>query len=316
MESIHEIISRYRSIAIGGHIRPDGDCIGSCLGLYNYIRDNYPDKKVRVYLESVPPAFSYLNGFEDICADPQETGEFEVFISLDASDAERLGEFIACFQRASRTVCVDHHITNKGFAEINHVMPEASSTAETLFYLMDSDKISKKTAECLYTGIVHDTGVFKYSNTSRRTMEAAGRLLELGVDSSRIIDDSFYRKTYVQNQILGRALIESILMLDGKCIISGLRQKDMEFYGVTNKDLDGIVEQLRVTQGVECAVFIYEQGAQVYKVSMRSNSFVDVSRIASYFGGGGHCKAAGCTMHGTIHDVINNLLKLIVQQLN
>lgn len=316
MESIHEIISQYESIAIGGHTRPDGDCIGSCLALYNYIEDNYLNKKVRVYLESAPLSFSYLSGFENICVDSEESETYEVFISMDASDTERLGAFKHYFQQAPKTVCIDHHITNEGFADINHIVPKASSTAETLFYLMDLDKISKNTAECLYTGIIHDTGVFKYSNTSKKTMEAAGKLIEMGVASTRIIDDSFYRKTYLQNQILGRALMESILLLDGRCIISGVRQKDMDFYGVTNKDLDGIVEQLRITQGVECAVFIYEQGPQEYKVSMRSNTFVDVSKIASYFGGGGHWMAAGCTMHGTMYDVINNLSKLIEQQLN
>ena len=146
-------------------------------------------------------------------------------------------------------------------------------------------------------------------------MMVAGKLMEKGIDFSGIIDDSFYRKTNVQNQILGRALLESITFLDGRCIFSVIRAKDMEFYGVGSKDMDGIIDQLRITEGIECAVFMYETGNQEFKVSLRSNSIVDVSKIAAYFGGGGHVRAAGCTMSGSIYDVINNLSSHIEKQL-
>ena len=136
------------------------------------------------------------------------------------------------------------------------------------------------------------------------------------IPCARIIDDSFYRKTYVQNQVLGRALMESILLLDGKIIVGRIRQKDMFFYGVGPADLEGIVSQLRVTAGVEVAIFLYETGTQEYKASLRSNGIVDVSAVCSYFGGGGHVKAAGCTMHGSLYDVVNNLTLHIEQQLN
>lgn len=104
--------------------------------------------------------------------------------------------------------------------------------------------------------------------------------------------------------------------MDGRCIFSGLRKKDLEFYGADTNDLDGIIDQLRVTEGVECAIFIYETSIHEYKISMRSNAIVDVSRVAEYFGGGGHIRAAGCTMSGTIYDVLNNLSKHIEMQLD
>ena len=147
-------------------------------------------------------------------------------------------------------------------------------------------------------------------------MEIAGELLSHGIDCAKIIDDSFYRKTYVQNQILGRALLESILFMDGRCIFSALSKKELDFYGADSKDVDGIIDQLRITAGVECAIFIYEKSPQEFKVSLRSNQIVDVSKIASYFGGGGHIRAAGCTMMGSSHDVLNNLSKLIAQQMD
>ena len=139
--------------------------------------------------------------------------------------------------------------------------------------------------------------------------------MKTGIDYSRIISDTYYKKSYVQNQILGRALLESILFMDGKCIVSVLSKKTMEFYGVAPKDLEGIVSQLRVTEGVKVAMFLYETAAHEYKISLRSNEDVDVSKIAQFFGGGGHKKAAGFSMKGTPHDVINNISKQIERQL-
>ena len=110
---------------------------------------------------------------------------------------------------------------------------------------------------------------------------------------------------------MGRAVLESVLFLEGKCIFSVVRKQDMDFYGVEASDLDGIVDQLRITEGVEVAIFLYETENHVYKVSMRSNNLVNVSQVAAYFGGGGHIRAAGCTMSGSVHDVINNLSALI-----
>lgn len=308
-------LKQVKSVAIAGHVRPDGDCVGSCLAVYGYIRDNFPDVKADVYLESVNPIFASLRGAEEIRTDYSGSRQYELFLSLDVSDKERLGEALKYFETANRTICIDHHITNRGFADENWIEPNASSTSELVFEAMEEDKISKETAEAIYTGIIHDTGVFQYSNTSPRTMEIAGKLMGKGIDFSKIIDETFYQKTYVQNQVLGRALMESILLLDGKIIMGRMRQKDMEFYGVTHKDLEGIVNQLRVTKGVEVAIFLHEVGNQEYKASLRSNGPVDVSKVCEYFGGGGHVKAAGCTMHGTLHDVVNNLTLHIEQQL-
>ena len=307
METLMKLLGEAETVAILGHVHPDGDCVGSCLGMYNYLADNFGELSVRVFLEPVSEKFSYLRYFDRIENDLPESLEVDLCISLDASDRERLGAYDAIFSRAKKTFCIDHHITNPGFAQENHVVPGASSACEVLFGLLDETKIGRETAECLYTGIVHDTGVFKHNTTTGKTMAIAGRLLDKGLDGERIIDDSFFKKSYVQNQIMGRALLESILFMDGKCIFTVVKARDMEFYGVDSKDLDGIVDQLRVTDGVECAIFIYESGVQQYKVSLRANGDLNVAKVASYFGGGGHVKAAGCTMSGSIHDVINNL---------
>lgn len=308
-------LKQVKSVMIAGHVRPDGDSTGACLAVYSYVKEWFPELEAAVFLEEKNPVFASLAGFEEIQTECPADRKYDLFLSLDASDKERLGKALACFEAAEHTVCIDHHITNVGFAEKNWIEPAASSTSELVFEAMEEERISKATAEALYTGIIHDTGIFQYSNTSPRTMEIAGKLIGKGIAFSRIIDETFYQKTYVQNQVLGRTLMESILLLDGRVIMGRLRQKEMEFYGVGPKDLEGIVNQLRVTKGVEVAIFLHEIGNQEYKVSLRSNGPVDVSEICKYFGGGGHVKAAGCTMHGTLHDVVNNLTLHIDRQL-
>lgn len=315
MSSIYEMIKDASYIGIAGHVRPDGDCLGSCTALLGYIKDNYPDKKVEVFLDTVPEKFADLNGVNEIITDYPARDSFDVFFCLDCAALDRLPNSLAYFENAAKTICIDHHVSNTGFANVNYCKPDLSSTCETLVELMDFNLISEEVARSLYTGIIHDTGVFKHSCTSSRTMEIAGALMDKGLDVSSIIDDSFYRKTYTQNQILGRCLLESMLVLDGKVIVSAISQKMMSFYGAITDDLDGIIDQLRVTKGVEVAILIHETAEQEYKVSMRSNGKVNVSEICIYFGGGGHVRAAGCTIRGSIHDVINNLTSHIEKQL-
>lgn len=304
-----------KKIAILGHVRPDGDCVGSCLALKNYIEETAPDAEIKVFLEDFSESFLMLKGADEIEHDFETEEVFDLCISIDASDRERLGDGAAIFDAATQTICIDHHITNAGFADENIIDAQASSASELLFTLLQKEKISKETAACLYMGIVHDTGVFCHSNTTKKTMEAAGFLIDKGIPFSEIIDETFYKKTYVQNQILGRALMESVLFFGGKCIFTRITEKDMKFYGVTAKDLDGIVDQLRITAGVEAAIFLYETAPQIYKVSMRANGDVNVAKVAQYFGGGGHVKAAGCTMSGSLHDVVNNLAEQLSKQL-
>ena len=315
MEKITSELIDVKSVGIAGHIRPDGDCVGACMGLYLYLKANYPEIETDVYLEEPKAGFSFIRDLDQIRTEYDETKKYDVFFILDTSEKNRIGVALSGYESAKRTVCIDHHISNKGFGEVNIIKPDISSASELLYTLLEKEKITQEAAAAIYTGIVHDTGVFQYSSTSPQTMRIAAELMEMGIDFSRIIDKSFYEKSYVQNQILGRCLMESILIMKGKVIVGYIRKRDMEFYGVEPKDLDGIVQQLRATKGVEVAIFIYEVKTQEFKVSLRSNGDVDVNGVASYFGGGGHVKAAGCTMQGSVYDVINNLTLPIEKQL-
>ena len=286
MKNISEILENVKTVGIGGHIRPDGDCIGSCMALYLYIRKYFPDIEADVYLEDRKPVFDYIDRMDEVKTEAEEDKVYDLFITCDVSALDRLAVARKYFDAAKKTACIDHHVSNNGFADVNHVRGEISSASEVLYGLLDSDKIDRSIAVPIYTGMAHDTGVFQYSSTTPETMRIAGELMKTGFDFSRIIDESFYQKTYLQNQVMGRVLAESILLQGGKCVVGYLKKREMDFYSVEGKDLEGIVSQLRLTAGVEVAIFIYEMQTQFFKVSLRSNGKVDVSKIAVFFGGG------------------------------
>ncbi len=315
MKKILEELNGMEKIAVSGHIRPDGDCVGSCMGLYLYLKKAMPCAQIDLYLEKPAPIFNCIDRIEEIKSDCSADIVYDVCIVVDTANG-RMGDAEKYFHSAKKTINIDHHISNaNGCGVINYVNPKASSASELVYELLDESLVDEAIAKAIYIGIIHDTGVFQYSNTTPHTLEIAAKLIGHGFDFPGLIDRTFYEKTYVQNQILGRALLESILFMDGRCIVSAIDKKTMDFYHATPADLDGIVSQLRITAGVECAIFMYQTGPMEYKVSLRSNGKVDVAKIAAYFGGGGHVRAAGAAMQGTYHDCINNMSLHIERQL-
>ncbi len=307
-----------KKIAIAGHIRPDGDCVGSCTALSLYLNQNREElgiEQVDVYLEPFGNEFRVLQGTEEIIPSYESETEYDLFISLDCGSLDRLGNALKYFQTAKKTINIDHHVSNSLFAQVNHVVDDASSTCEVLFDLFEEEKISYQVAECLYVGLIHDTGVYKHSNTSQKTLRIAGALINKGIPFSKLIDETFYARTFMQTQLLGRCLMESTLLLNGRLIVASISHSMLEFYEAGHSDLDGVIDQLRVTKGTEAAIFLYEASPEEYKVSMRSNGDVNVSKIAVHFGGGGHIKAAGCTMKGAVEEIIDQLAKEIESQL-
>ena len=315
MKSLDELFAGVKTAAIAGHIRPDGDCVGSCLATYNYITTYYPQIEVSLYLQPIPNIFKFMKNADKIISDCTADKEFDLFIAQDCGDAKRLGNAAKYFESAEHTICVDHHVSNQNFAEHNYIFPDASSTCELIFELLPDERIDREIAECIYTGMVHDTGVFQYSCTSRKTMEIAGKLIEKGINFPKIVDETFFTKTYNQNRIMGLALMKSVLHLDGKCISSVITKQEMQEYDVLPKHLDGIVSQLRVTKDVEVAIFLYELEDGEFKVSTRSKELVDLSEIAVKFDGGGHVRAAGFSMKGEPEQIIEAILQEVKKQL-
>jgi phosphoesterase RecJ-like protein len=327
MINILEICKDASKIGITGHIRPDGDCIGATMALWQFLKKALPNALVEVVLQKPSPSFSCIKGVEELIEDTSlqeqvsrmQSKEYDVLFVCD-STTERSGIGAEYAEHAKTVVNIDHHISNNGCGDYNYIVQNASSTSELIYNLIlevDPQKqyMDVEIAKAIYMGIVHDTGIFQYSNTSPDTMRKAADLMEYGFDFSELIDETFNKKTYVQNQIMGRAMLESFRFMDGKCIVSMVDRKTMAFYSATSKDFEGVVNQLRIIKGVEVAIFMYETGTLQYKVSMRSNGDIDVAEVATYFGGGGHKRAAGCDMTGTFHDVVNNLSEQIEKQM-
>lgn len=315
MMNLDEFLAEAHTVAISGHIHPDGDCVGSCLATYNYIKTYYSQITVALYLEPIPNIFKFMARSNEIISECLEDKSYDLFIAQDCGDSGRLGDAARYCASAKKTICIDHHVSNTGFADEDYIFPEASSTSELIYELLPKERITKQIAECIYTGIVHDTGVFQFSCTSKKTMEIAGTLMEMGINYPQIVDNTYYTKTYNQNRISGLALLKSQLHLGGKCISSVITLEEMKKYDVLPKHLDGIVNQLRVTKDVEVAVFLYETKAGGYKVSLRSREYVDVATIAVSYGGGGHVRAAGCSIEGEPDAIIEEVTEKIAKQL-
>ena len=309
-------IVKSRTVAITGHTRPDGDCVGSCMGLYNYIVDNYPDISVDIYLETIADSYKLVKNTEAIRQPGTEPKVYDLFICLDTSQKDRMTKGAELyFDAAKVTVNIDHHVSNTKCAGMNHVVVEASSASEVVYDLLNETKISLSAAEALYMGIICDSGVFKFSSTSEHTMQIAGRLMGIGVDSNRFIDEVFYERTYIQARLLGQALLNSVRVFEGRCIYTVVDREMFERFSADHNDLEGIVEQLRLTKGVETAILISETAEGTSKFSFRSKKYVDVNQVAAVFGGGGHVRAAGCTVQGDWKRPLKTFLEAIEGQL-
>ena len=279
--NILELVKDCRLIGISGHENPDGDCVGSCCAMAMYLRKAMPDAEIRVYLEEFDEALvRCIPGAESVRHDLPESGEvFDAFIALD-STPDRMGPVSHFFDSASVKINIDHHVTNSGCGTYNYINGKASSACELVYELMDPDQIDAGIAQALYTGIVTDTGVFQYPSTGEKTMCAAGHLMRYGFDFSAIIREVFFERTPVNARMLGTALLKSQFLEDGAKI-----------------------------------VFVHEDETGVWRASMRSIGIVDVARTASLLGGGGHVRAAGCTIRTSITEALGILKKDIEEQL-
>lgn len=308
MKRLNEFITEdIKTMVIAGHVNPDGDCVGTTTALYGYVKDNFPWVDVSLYLERPKEELMFLPGLtEDVFTEPVRRS-VDLFVSCDVSTRDRIAAAGELFDLAKRTLCIDHHASNPNFADENIVDGDAGSCAEVLFTLFDEEKITRDIAISLYTGMIHDTGVFQYSNVRPSTLRIAAALIEKGVPFSEIIDKSFNERSLVQNRVLGYVLSKEQVFAGGRIAAGCISLEEMKKYGAEKKDLDAIVANLRLTSGALAAAFVYETEPGTCKVSLRSSSDIDVSKTAALFGGGGHVKAAGCTVTGSPEEVLRTV---------
>ncbi len=313
---IVKILSEAGGVAIFPHISADGDAIGSCLALALALQD--AGKKVVVYLEeNIPSVYQFLPGV-NLAGFYQPSDEaMDVNVALDTGDVGRLGTRGDIFFKAPCTVNIDHHVTNTKFALLNHVDEKSASTGEIVFNLLKKLKlkITMDIAACLYTAITTDTGAFKYSNTTADTHRIASELIETGIDISDLSQRIFENTTYTKLKLTQKAIEQLELCENDRLAVVSISQEDLRSTGATDEDCDGIVNIGRSIEGVEVSLLIKEKTPDECRINLRSKTYFDVSEIAMSFGGGGHKKAAGCSVKGNLRQVREQLVKAIAEKL-
>ena len=313
LDNIRESISNSNSILILTHENPDGDAIGSSLGFMHALKKI--GKEVTVLIPTINPMYSFLPGFNEIKSEIEDYKNYDLCIALDSSDLERLHVCKPYFELIENTIVIDHHITNQNYADVNYVNAVASSTCQNLIIVLAAMDISidKEIAECIYTGILTDTGGFRY-NSQPETFEFAGMLAETGIDISKIYRLVFDMTTERRTRLLCRALNRLELLEDGKIAYTYITAEDVEELQNADGDQEGIVNYGRNIEGVEVSIFVREKGDK-YKVSLRANEYVDVSQISAKFAGGGHLRAAGFEMAMSLEQTKQTVVEEIKKQL-
>ena len=308
-------INRAEKIVIMAHETPDGDAIGSILSMYLALKNI--GKEADVIIKEFPRTFSFLPG-ANVVKNNLNTDKYDLAIALDCADLKRLvgKEY---FEKAKKTIVIDHHSTNTMYGDLNFVNPVSPACCEILAGMFEYFDISIDTdiGTCILTGIITDTGGFKYSSVTPETFEFTAELLRKGVNVSDIYQRVLETRTKANFELLRRATNRLELLEDGKIAFTYINKKDEEEVHAEAGDHEGIVENGRSVEGVKVSVFIREKQENLYKVSMRAGngSNINVSDICYIFGGGGHPRAAGAVVAGTVEQVKEKLVKEIKKEL-
>lgn len=313
LESIKEKVLESTSIVILTHEHPDGDAIGSSLALLHGLRKL--GKEADVFILGAPKCFGILPSFNEIKEYVPEDSSYDLCIALDSSDLERLGSYKDVFLKAKNTIVIDHHITNQNFGDVNYVNAVASSTCQNLLVILAylDVAISKEIAACAYAGILTDTGGFRY-NVQTETFELAGMLLETGIDVSKIYRNLFDISSEPKTKLLGRALERLEVLSSGRIAFTYVLKADEEEFKTQEGDHENIVNYGRNIEGVEVSILVHERDDK-FKISLRSNEYLDVSLIATKYGGGGHMKAAGMSTDMSLDLIKQTIVSEVEKQL-
>lgn len=310
LDSIVEEIKKAESIVVLTHETPDGDAIGSSLAMYNALKQI--GKNVDVIIPECPRNFNFLTGYNEIKKEGKITN-YDLAITVDCATIERLNGWQDYFDRANATINIDHHTKNGMFADYNYVNPASPACAQILIIVLEAlnIKINKEIGECLLTGIITDTGGFKYQGVSSETFQFVAWLMQAGVNVSNVYKKALQIKTKSSFELEKIAMNRLEFLEDGKIAFSYITKQDEISVNAEPGDHEGIVEKGRDVEGVEVSAFLRQIEDKTYKVSLRANDYVNVSDVAMVFGGGGHVKAAGCKINGTPEQIKTTLVKVI-----
>lgn len=319
LQETKAFIESVDDVLVVSHVNPDGDAISSTAAV-GWLLQSLGKTYTMMNEGPCPPKFHYLYGADRIIDASKETDRrlFRHVIAVDCADFQRIGKVAEWFADDVRIVNIDHHPTNDYYGEVNLIRADAAATAEILFDLLDLFSIEwdQDIATCIYTGLLTDTGGFRYANTNSHVMNVAARLLNYGVEASHIAEHLLERMTKSHVSLLKRALNTLKFNEDETIGWLAVRLSDMEETKAANEDLEGLVNYARNVEGVEVGILFKEVQEDVYKVSMRSAGKANVAEIAQSFGGGGHIRAAGCTIEGKLEDIIQAVVERTKKDLN
>lgn len=293
-------------ILIFTHTNMDGDAAGSSIALCRTLRAMGKGAFIMIQ-DEFPSGLAFLT--EDLGGMPYFLSESpyipDLSIALDMSQEHRLEKFHDLYYSAQHCICIDHHPTESPMGGGGILDPSASATALLVFEALTHGGIhfDKKSAECLYVGMLTDTGSFRYPNCDKRTIEAVAALYDYGIDHARICKLIYENYSLAQLRLENLALDRAEFFCDGTGVISWCLHEDLERLGASEEMDDSCIDRIRSIRGVELVAFIKQRSEGLYKVSFRAKSHGNVNRIASYFGGGGHVRAAGCTIEGRLEEV-------------
>lgn len=316
MKEIGEQLLAADSVLLFPHINIDGDALGSCVALCRALRD--AGKKAAILVEEeVPEYVGFLdNGYCTL--DHGVTAEPDICMCVDCSETSRFPGRTEAFFKGKTTVCLDHHMTAEPFADYNYIDPGAAATCELVYELLTVMGLSITTeiAEAIYTGISTDTGNFQYSNTTKNTHLVAAELMGIGIDHNKITVQLYQNTRLEKLRITARILDNMEVFAGGRAAIAYVSQKMLDEEGVVMDDSEGAIDLIRNIMGVEIAAFLKERGPELIKVSMRAKTDGNVAEIAARFGGGGHIKAAGCTLETDLKTAFDQIKEAIASTLN
>lgn len=307
LDNIIEVINKAKKIGIFTHVNPDGDAIGSSMALYLGLKQI--NKEVDVIADEYSKCFNFLSYLEDIKKEGSQ--DYDLCIALDCATKGRLYDPNHSFDSSMTSAAIDHHASNTFFANYNYIEDKSPAACKTLIKVLKGLNISitKEIGECLMSGIITDTGGFRYDTVDDETFEFAARMLDLGINISDIYYRTFDIKTKTQFKLSAIASERLKFYCDGKIALTYLTKEDFNKYKASTGDHEGIVNIGRNIEGVEVSIFLREDAEDTYKVSLRSNNYVNVSELAEVFDGGGHDKAAGLTIEDKLESAIKKLVK-------
>lgn len=314
LDNILEEIRKAQNIVILVHENPDGDAIGSATAMYQAL------KKLNKYVDLIIPEYPRNFSFLPVANEIKKEGTMESYdlaIALDCASPKLLSSWLKYFNNAKSKVVIDHHGSNSMYGDYNYVDPNSPACAQVLVGVLKyfGIEISKEIGICILTGIITDTGGFAYSGVSADTFEIASSLVSKGINVANIYQNVFSNTSKSKFELHKIAINRLELLEDSKIAFTYITRNDEVKVGAENGDYDGIVEKGRDLEGVEVSVFIREIEDGMKKISLRSKNYVNVSEVCVAYGGGGHPRAAGCKIQGSMEQakmqIVNKIKKFL-----